>query len=171
MVGRDRQGAVVSYFHGPARTWKTGVPTFAGLVYPDLWPGIDLLYRGTTDRLKYAFEVAPGADPSCIRLRYRGVDAVTRTADGALEVRTPAGSFRDETPVAWQQIDGRRVPVAAAYAVGEHGVIGFTIGDYDRRRPLVLDPAILVHCGFVGGLVRCVRSQYGAYGVRTETAR
>jgi hypothetical protein len=28
---------------------------------------------------------------------------------------------------------------------------GFQVGDYDRSLPLVLDPAILVYCGFIGG--------------------
>jgi hypothetical protein len=31
-----------------------------------------------------------------------------------------------------------------------HGY-GFTVGDYDRSKPLVLDPAVLIYCGFIGG--------------------
>lgn len=30
-------------------------------------------------------------------------------------------------------------------------VYGFKIGEYEHRRPLVLEPAILVYCGYIGG--------------------
>jgi len=61
--GEDRRQAVFSYFHGPEENWKTGLPTFARVVYADLWPGIDLVYRGGVNNLKYEFIVAPGPIP------------------------------------------------------------------------------------------------------------
>ena len=30
-------------------------------------------------------------------------------------------------------------------------VYGFEVGEYDRTEPLVLDPAVLVYCGYIGG--------------------
>ena len=85
------------------------------MVYENLWPGIDLVYRGAVNRLKYEFLVKPGADPDLIRLRYRGVESLERTANGALAVKTPAGGFEDAPPEAWQEVEGRRVPVAMEY--------------------------------------------------------
>ena len=61
--GRDKQQAVFSYLRGPEKDWKTGLPTFSRIVYRDLWPGIDLVYKGSVNQLKYEFVVAPGADP------------------------------------------------------------------------------------------------------------
>lgn len=52
--------AVFSYFKGPPETWKTGLRTYGSVIYRDLWPGIDLIYTGTVNRLKYRFEVRPG---------------------------------------------------------------------------------------------------------------
>jgi len=150
--GRDKQPAVFSYFKGPEKDWKAGLPSFASIVYRDLWPGIDLVYNGTVNRLKYEFVVGPGADPKKIRLRYRGVEKLERTDAGAFKVTTPGGSFEDAPPVAWQEIDGERVPVAMAYAVGEDGAFGFEVGEYDATRPLVLDPAVIVYCGYIGGI-------------------
>ncbi|MBN2490635.1 MAG: hypothetical protein JXQ29_07290, partial [Planctomycetes bacterium] len=154
--GEQRQEAVFSYFRGPREDWKTGLPTFARLVYRELWPGIDLVYSGNVNRLKYEFVVAPGADPARIRLRYCGAAEVTVTAAGALRVATAAGSFEDAPPVAWQEIDGRRVEVAMAYALEERAKsgaqeFGFRLGRFDATRPLILDPAILVYCGYIGG--------------------
>lgn len=51
--GEDEQQAVFSYFRGPEEEWKTGLRTFARVVYEDLWPGIDLVYRGHVHQLKY----------------------------------------------------------------------------------------------------------------------
>lgn len=62
-IGEDLTPAVVSYFKGPQEQWKTGLKTYARLVYPDLWPGIDLVYTGTGNRLKATFMVKPGRTP------------------------------------------------------------------------------------------------------------
>jgi len=156
-VGRDVTSGVVSYFKGPRNQWKTGLKTFGTVAYPDLWPGIDLVYSGTMHQLKYTFMVKPGADPTQIKLAYRGATAVTVTKGGLLEVSTPAGGFHDEKPYAYQQVDEEeRVEVATAYAlqvdaVARSHVYGFRVGNYDKSKPLVLDPAVLVYAGYIGG--------------------
>ena len=53
----DQTEAVISYFKGPREQWNAGLKTYATLVYEDLWPGIDLVYSGTANRLKYHFLV------------------------------------------------------------------------------------------------------------------
>jgi len=152
-VGEEQQEAVISYFKGQPDEWRTGLPTYSRLVYRDLWPGIDLVYYGTVDRLKYEFIVHPGADPGQIRLAYRGATGVALNAAGQLEVETPIGGFADDTPVAYQEIDGQRVDVAVAYALHSSSFVtfAFQIGPYNRTHPLVLDPAVLVYCGYIGG--------------------
>ena len=75
----DRTGAIVSYFRGPKEEWKTGLATYSGVVYKDLWPGIDLEFTGPEGKLKYTFHVRPGADPKQIRLAYRGARSITAT--------------------------------------------------------------------------------------------
>jgi len=131
-IGHDRTPAVISYFKGPQSQWQTGLQTYASVVYPELWPGIDLVYRGTANRLKYTFVVKPGAGPNQIKLADRGATAVRRTEGGELEVVTPVGGFADERPYAYQEEgEGQRTEVAAAYAVedqdGAYGY-GFTVG-------------------------------------------
>ncbi|MBN2489706.1 MAG: SBBP repeat-containing protein [Planctomycetes bacterium] len=154
--GEEQQEAVFSYFKGPEKDWKTGLRTFSTVVYRDLWPGIDLVYRAGMGALKYEFLVAPGADPGKIRLRYRGASSVTTTEAGALRVETPVAVFEDAPPQAWQEIDGKRVPVEMAYRLdptAEKEIeFGFDLGDYDPAHGLVLDPAVLVYCGYIGGL-------------------
>jgi beta-propeller repeat-containing protein len=154
--GEDRQQAVLSYFKGPKKEWKTGLSTYSRVVYKDLWTGIDLVYHGTVNQLKYEFVVAPGVDPALIRLRYTGASEVHVADAGGLSVETPAGGFQDAPPVAYQEINGKRKSVNVKFELGatrekEEGSLGFYVGDYDRNVPLVLDPALLVYCGYIGG--------------------
>ena len=155
--GEEKTGAAISYFRGRPEDWKTGLSTYSRIFYPDLWPGIDLSYSGSAGRLKYEFIVRPGADPSRIRLAYRGAEAVEVDEDGRLVVETAAGSFRDDVPAAHQETGDGRTNVSLRYRVerpSQDGAFsyGFEVGEYDRTRALVLDPAVLVYCGFIGGI-------------------
>ena len=106
--------------------------------------------------MKYHFLVNPGADPRHIQLAYRGATGVQVSAAGQLEVVTPLGNLQDDRPVAYQEVNGKRVEVTTDYALepkaeaGSHAY-GFKLGDYDHRRPLVLDPAVFVYAGYIGG--------------------
>jgi hypothetical protein len=155
-VGLERTEATISYFRGQPEEWHTGLPTYSKIIYRELWPGIDLVYYGTVNRLKYEFLVHPGADPARIRLAYRGASAVLLDDAGQLQVSTPLGTFSDEAPLAYQEGEGgQRLAVDVAYAAPEEQgsgfAYGFQVGAYDPSKPLVLDPAVLVYCGYVGG--------------------
>src|SRR5690349_11426963 len=53
-------------------------------------------------------------------------------------------------PAAYQDRGGRRVPVAASYAIASDGAVTFELGDYDRSSPLTIDPMIVLS-RFFGG--------------------
>jgi hypothetical protein len=157
--GREPTAATVSYFKGPRSTWTTALPTYAELLYADLWPGIDLVYSGSESNLKYTFVVKPGADPSQIRLAYRGATSVRLNDTGQLEVSTPVGGLTEDKPYTYQEVQGRRVEVPGAYALTSDATArsqsyGFRFGAYDKSRPLVVDPAVLVSAGYIGGAGR-----------------
>ena len=174
----EKAETVVSYFKGRPEEWKTGLQTSSKIIYRDLWPGIDLIYYGTVNRLKYDFVVHAGADPAQIKLSYRGADRVEVTPEGRLEVATPLGVFQDEIPKAWQEKNGKQTDISVTFALEEvpnvrvaslslsandatalpginprhrGHVYGFTVGRYDPSRTLVLDPAMLIYCGYIGG--------------------
>ena len=149
--GLDETGAKMSLFRGPEAEWKAGLPLFSRVVYPNLWPGIDLVFSGTAEALKYEFIVRPGADPDRIRLAYRGASEVKVMTSGGLLVTTPGGSFEDGVPVAYQEGEGGRKDIPLGFDLLGDGAYGFRVGEYDRTRTLVLDPVILVACGYLGG--------------------
>jgi len=130
--------------------WRTNVPTFARVRYPDVYPGIAMDYHGTTGTLEYDFRLAPQADPSRIAVGFGG--APLRIGEsGALVVGSPGKSIRQAAPVAYQpNADGTRDPVAASFDV-QGGKVGFDLGAYDHARPLVIDPLVLSYSTFLGG--------------------
>src|SRR5262249_44362526 len=60
LEGREQTEAVFSYFKGRPDQWQTGLPTYRGVSYLGVWPGIDLTYVGERDHLKYELVVRPG---------------------------------------------------------------------------------------------------------------
>jgi hypothetical protein len=161
--------STISSLTGPQPQEKSERPTSASVRYRDVWPGIDLLYTVTGDGLRSTLFVKPGADPNRIQLAYRGVTAVRRTEAGHLEVTTPVGSFSEDAPVAYQESqylaqlarlregvsgempgvyqeqDGQRVPVAAAYTLhlsGDTTVWGIHVQTYDPNTPLIIERTV-----------------------------
>jgi hypothetical protein len=169
-VGEDQLQTRVSYFKGPQDQWRTGLRSFGSVRYREPWPGVDLVVSGTAGTLETTFIVQPGADPSAIRLAYRGATSVRIDPDGALVVDTPRGSITEQTPVAYQQIGGERVQVSASFELEQDlepglGAYRFRLGDYDPTRELVVDPVTLIYCGYIGG------SGYDfAYGIAVDAA-
>lgn len=137
--------------------WLRDLPTSTGIRYEGLYRGIDLSYDGQEGRLKGTFTVAPGVDPRVIRWHYDGVTDVTLAANGDLQLavvtedgQVKAGFLTEERPIAWQIIDGRKIDVECRYEIGERKTIGFAVGAYDARHPLVIDPTV-VYRSFLGG--------------------
>ncbi len=158
----EQCGTTVSYFKGKKNEWKTGLQGASKIIYRNLWPGIDLVYHGTVHKMKYEFIVHPGADPSQIKLAYQGAESVKENSKGQLEIKTPVGGFYDDTPEAWQDINGKHETVALSYAIEKENItnktekaskvmFGFNVGKYDSKHTLVLDPAVIVYCGYIGG--------------------
>jgi hypothetical protein len=81
-----------NYFLGNDRTkWITGVGAYEEIVYHDLWPGVDMVYRFRDGRLEYEARLADGADPDVVRIACVGADDVTVTSDGQRTITTCVG--------------------------------------------------------------------------------
>ncbi len=118
-------------------------PPLSTVVYRNLWEGIDLTYGSTEWGIaESTYHVSPGADPSKIQIRYNV--PVELQGDGSLRVRFASGYVTESPPVAWQVIEGKRVPVRAEFKVAGNEV-GFVLGPYDRSQPLIIDPTLEWH--------------------------
>ncbi|HEV2764446.1 MAG TPA: SBBP repeat-containing protein, partial [Pyrinomonadaceae bacterium] len=132
------------------RRWQAGVPNYGRVRFEGVYEGVDLVYYGNQRQLEYDFNVAAGADPSAIRLSFKGAQSVKLDERGDLRIETPAGELRQHKPVAYQTIDGGRREVACSYLLARDGRVTFKLGAYDRGRALVIDP-ILSYATYLGG--------------------
>jgi hypothetical protein len=138
----ERGPGKVNYLVGAER--HRNLPTYRQLTYRNLWPGVDLSFRGQGGKLAYELRLQPGADPDQIALAYGGADGLSIGPGGNLLIQTPLGTLRDSRPRTYQRIGGRRVAVGSRYVLKNGGsAYGFALGaSYDPRRPLVIDPSI-----------------------------
>lgn len=149
--GRGSLDARVSFFRGAPATWRTGLKPFAGIVYPNLYPGIDASYGSAGPRLKSEFRVAPGADPRAIRLAYEGASDIHVEPDGSLYVRVGSIELFELAPVVYIEAqDGTHHPIEGHYKIYEDTTVGFEIEPYDRSYVLVIDPEIS-YSTYLGG--------------------
>src|SRR5258707_6194762 len=151
MVGVDQLPGKSNYFIGndPAK-WQTNIPNYAKVKYEGVYPGVDLVYYGNQQHLGYDFVVAPGADPTAVKLALEGVRKMRVDARGDLVLRIGGGGVRWEKPIMYQEIDGVRREVSGSYVVKAPRQVGFLVGAYDPSRPLIIDPA-LVYSTYLGG--------------------
>src|SRR5262249_41412263 len=151
VIGLDELPGRLNYFLGDdPRRWRTDVVNYARVEYEDVYPGIDLIWRGDQKRLEHDFIVAPNADPRRVRLSFAGAETIRIDERGELILQTAAGEMRLLKPHAWQEANGERRDVACEYAINRKHQIGFSLGAYDRGRELVIDP-VLLYSSYIGG--------------------
>jgi hypothetical protein len=143
---------VNSYLGSDPSTWREAIPTYTQVGYRDVYRGIDVVYYGNERLLEYDFVVRPGADPRAIALQFDGARTVRVDANGELVIGLDGGEIRHRRPVIYQEVSGRRQPIEGRYHVTASKTVTFIVGEYDRRRALVIDPVILLS-GFLNGAV------------------
>ncbi len=124
---------------GPSSDGKA--PPLSKVTYPNIWDGVDIVYEGAKGSIvKSTYTVAAGKAPGSIRLRYNR--PLTLDEKGNLVVRYETGTITESKPIAWQVIEGKKKPVMVAYNLQSDKEVGFTVKDYDKSVPLVIDPLL-----------------------------
>ncbi len=161
--GVDGSRSKSHYFIGndPSR-WKTDVPRYKKVQYKDLYPGIDLMFYGNQSQLEYDFIVAPNVNPDIIRLNFTGSgkSEASELETGKLEInnqgdlliQTRIGHVLQKKPVIYQinQNSKRKQFIEGSYVLLNDNTLGFNIGDYNPKLPLIIDP-ILDYAIYIGG--------------------
>jgi Beta-propeller repeat len=149
----EQQPSKSNYFIGnDSQKWHTGIANYAKVRYRNVYPGIDLIYYGNQRQLEYDFVVSAGVDPNRILLQFQGGTNATLDRSGDLLMHTAAGDLRWHKPIAYQQVNGGRKLIACSYARQGLNWLAFKLADYDRSRPLIIDPA-LVYSTYLGGSI------------------
>jgi gliding motility-associated-like protein len=139
-----------NYFIGkdPAK-WASRCKVYQGVTYHDLYPGIDIRYYTNNGQLKYDLIVHPGADVSRIRMRYDGVNRLSKKKD-QLIASTSVGDVTQLAPYSYTFDPQRgRTDIGCRYIIRDSNTVSFDVPDHDPNSTLVIDPTV-VFCSFTG---------------------
>lgn len=127
-----------SYPQGEAYVNVDRASGFERLYYRGLYQGIDATIEGKGGRgIKYSFNLAPGANPQAIRLRWKGAQPQL-DADGNIHLPAVLGELIDQKPEAWYaDRPEEKIPVAFQLVGNE---VTFQLGAYQTNRAIVIDP-------------------------------
>jgi hypothetical protein len=156
--GAEKAATRVSYFIGnDPSLWRSNIPTYGLVNLGEVYKGIKVELRAYGRSVEKLFYVRAGANPGSIRLRLSGGESFRVDEEGGLEIKTDLGRVKFSKPVAYQEINGKRVEVAVKYDLAKPEVsapnspltYGFKLGDYDKRREVIIDP--LLQSTYLGG--------------------
>ncbi len=133
----------INYFIGKDQSkWASKVLKYQSVTYEELYPAIDLIYRGGHTGIKYDFILHPGANYQEIDLEYIGADMLF-IEDGNLVISTTVNVLREEKPYAYQVYDLDTVEVQCNYSLKKNRLSFEFPESYDKTRDLIIDPSLV----------------------------
>ena len=141
--GIAKRSVYYNYMKGIDQSkWAGHVGLFGKVEQKDIYPGIHLETYSQNGHLKYDFIVSPGANPANIRLAYDGVDRM-ELISGNLDLHTSIGKVTELQPVAYQEINGKRIEVPCYFYL-KNNELSYTFPNgYDKSYELIIDPTII----------------------------
>lgn len=125
------------------------VYAFGGIIYKNLYPGIDLVYHFTDNAkigFEYSLKVQPGADLTQVALKYGG-DIVSIKTDnrGQLEIRSSIEGVIVSVPVSYYGTDiksAAKADVSTTFQLDDKTIRFAFPQQYDNTKALVIDPFV-----------------------------
>jgi len=140
----------VSYFIGndPSKH-RSNLPTYRYVSLGEVWSGIEVKLKATQKTVEKLFYVKPGADPSKIVVEVDGAKGLKLSKDGEIIIQTGLGDLKLSKPVAWQEKDGKKLPVEVSYKLIGKNRYSFVVAKADPSLPIVIDP--ILQSTYLGG--------------------
>lgn len=129
--GKEKSVTNVNYFKGKDTSkWKTNISTYETVSIGKVYKGIELKLKAYGNNVEKLFCVKPGADPDQIKIKLSGIFPIKKggrrglsvNERGELEVETGLGPVKFTKPVAYQEIDGKRVEIECGYVITDCGM-------------------------------------------------
>ena len=153
IIAQEKVAARSNYFIGsdPSK-WRTNVPSFSSVRSKGIYPGIDLIYYGSSrHQLEYDFVVRPKAEPGAIAMRFEGANGLSLNRNGDLIISLPdGGELIHRAPMIYQEREGKREAVRGGFVLNSRDTVGVKLAAYDHERSLYIDPG-LVYSTYLGG--------------------
>ncbi len=131
-----------NYFFGSDETkWATEAKGYPKVVINNLYEGISLEISSDTDKLKYDFIIAPGANPNCIQMQYDGTLAM-KINDETLHITTPYQLLTEVIPASYAICGDIARNVKTNYKL-EGKVVSFELSHVESEESIVIDPLLI----------------------------
>lgn len=144
IIPEKKQESYNNYFIGndPSR-WASDCKIYKGVVYRNMYPGIDVRYYADNGTLKYDMVVNPGADAGSIVMKYEGADKLL-IKNNQLYVKTSVGDVKELEPYSYQydKVNGK-TDVSCKFEIINGNTVRFKIKSYSRSVPLIIDPTVI----------------------------
>ncbi len=134
-----------NYFLGndPAK-WSSYVASYNEVFYTGIYSGINLSAYSVNDQFKYDFIVAPGADPSQIKMEFTSTNGI-EIQNNTLIIHLSTGDMVEQVPYSYQEINNVKYPVACEYVIAPDGrTVSFKFPNgYNQSYALTIDPVLV----------------------------
>ena len=140
-----------NYFIGANRSeWRTGIPTYSGVRFKGIRPGLDVTYYSNERQLEFDLAVSPGTDPRTIALKFPGQEKLRKNQMGDLEIGSGFDGVSVHRPLMYQIENGKKQGVQGEFVLLSDAQVGFHVGPYDRSKTLIIDP-VVAYSTYLGG--------------------
>ncbi len=148
--GEEELQTKVSYFVGndPSKH-KSGLSTYRYVSLGEVWSGVEVRLKATQKTVEKLFYVKPSADPSKIQVQVDGARGLRLSKDGEIIIKTGLGELKLSKPIAWQEKDGKKLPVEVSYKLIGKNRYSFEVAKADPSLPIVIDP--ILQSTYLGG--------------------
>ena len=122
--------------------WAANVPAYNKIEFLNIYDSINMLVYEKNEHLKYDFILKPSAKTSVIKIFYEGADNIS-IKNGHLNIKTSIGKVIEQSPYAYQFINGKKTKVKCHYLLqGDTLSFDFPKG-YDTTKTLIIDPILI----------------------------
>jgi hypothetical protein len=148
--GEEELQTKVSYFVGndPSKH-RSNLPTYRYVSLGEVWSGVEVKLKATQKTVEKLFYIKPGADPSKIVVEVDGAEGLRLSKDGEIIIQTGLGDLKLSKPIAWQEKDGKKLPVEVSYKLLGKNRYSFVVAKADPSLPIVIDP--ILQSTYLGG--------------------
>jgi hypothetical protein len=151
--GEEELETKVSYFLGNDHAkHRSALPSYRYVSLGEVWPGVEVKLKATQKTVEKLFYLHPKADPSKVQIELQGAKALKLSPEGEILIETGLGELKLSKPVAWQEKEGKKLPVQVSYKLLGKQRYGFKVAKADPSLPLVIDP--ILQSTYLGGIDR-----------------
>lgn len=124
--------------------WSAGARAFQKIILQNVYPQIDFEIVGEDGGVKTAFVVKQGANPSNIKLAYRGANQLSLVS-GDLTIQHSLGQIKELKPISFIINGDKNQPVESAYLLS-NDTLSYNINlgkGLSHNDSLIIDPSVV----------------------------